>query len=854
MQANNFAQIKSGSDVIGRRILNYEILEKLGAGGHGEVYKALDTKLNRPVVIKVLPHELTDNERNLKRFEREAQLISSLDHPNVCTVYEFDEVDGLHLMVMQLIEGRTVRELVNGRPLKLQTALRIGIQVADALAATHARNIIHRDIKAGNVMVTDDGLVKILDFGLAKFIETSDQDTLEQSIIEQNTSASKQFEITETGSPRGTATYAAPEQARGEDVDHRADIFSIGVLLYEMLTGTWPFHGKNVQDVRSALISDEPLPIAARRGEEIPGRLQATVSKAMAKTPDARYQSAAELRDELAILLREISTADGETDALLERVRMSAPQFHRVPTTLQRAVNWIKGQIGSDETDTTTIEEALQSAAEDQTADKGTLAILPFRNLSGDPDYDFYEFALADTVITELSQLPSIIVRPSAAMMNYQAGDNDPFQVGRELKVANVLSASFLRHESRMNVTAQLLDVDTGNVLWSERLTTEETDIISLIDTIAQRISTGLHLTLTSADPIQHETTNTKAFIEYLQGRNEMKNLIDNALASYDEYLRGRDVMGRFIYRALNKEQIEAAIAHFSRAIELDPQFARAHSGLGSCYTSRIISFAGNNEDYLAAEVALNKALALDPNNVEANTNKVFFLISQGKKDMARRKVADLLKTHPHDVGVQFIGSFLYRLDGDYEKALSCLTKLLRLNPRERVVVGYSRARILIYQRRYELALAELEKAEQVRPNHPLIQTFRAMCWFLQGKVSEAQKLLEELLQENPEMDGIRPHYAMCLAAMGDHAAAREQLNERVKQVAALTQDVPYWVATAYVMLGEDREAFQWLEKAISIGNENLPWFKTNPIWQRLYNDPRFQAIINLIDHSKNNA
>ena len=267
--------------MIGKRILNYDILEKLGAGGHGEVYRALDIKLNRPVVIKVLPHELTDNEINLKRFEREAQLISSLDHPNICTVYEFDEVDGLHLMVMQLIEGRTIRELVNGRPLKLQSALGIGIQVADALAAIHARNIIHRDIKAANVMVTPEGLVKILDFGLAKFIEEIDN---------ENSAASQGVQITEPGSPRGTATYAAPEQASGEYVDHRADIFSTGVLLYEMLTGTWPFHGKNVRDVRSALINDEPLPIAERRGEEIPERLQAIVSQAMAKTPEARYQ------------------------------------------------------------------------------------------------------------------------------------------------------------------------------------------------------------------------------------------------------------------------------------------------------------------------------------------------------------------------------------------------------------------------------------------------------------------------------------------------------------------------------------------------------------------------------------
>src|SRR5437016_9558273 len=250
--------------MIGQTLGNYKITTKLGAGGQGTVYKATDQKLGRTVVVKVLPAELTVKETNLKRFEREARLASALDHPNICTIFDMDEAQGLHFIAMQYVEGRNVRQLCNGRPLELESALRIGIQVADALAVAHARGIIHRDIKSGNVMVTDNGQVKILDFGLAKLLDES----------EAASSGIHQTELTEVGVPYGTATYAAPEQARGDKVDARADIFSTGVLLYEMLTGTWPFQGKNMVDVRHAVLHAAPKPLAEARPEPAPPRLQ----------------------------------------------------------------------------------------------------------------------------------------------------------------------------------------------------------------------------------------------------------------------------------------------------------------------------------------------------------------------------------------------------------------------------------------------------------------------------------------------------------------------------------------------------------------------------------------------------
>ena len=259
--------------MIGKTLRNYRITEKLGVGGQGAVYKATDAKLGRNVVIKVLPPELTSKEANLKRFEREARLASSLDHPNICTIFDLDEVDGVHFIAMQHVEGKNVRQLVAGRPLDLKTAVLIGLQVADALAAAHSRGIVHRDIKSGNVMVTPAGQVKVLDFGLAKLLDDT----------EAKSSGIHRTELTEVGVPYGTATYAAPEQARGDRVDKRADVFSTGVLLYEMLSGTWPFRGKTTIDVRHAVLHDAPRPISDLRTSEIPPRLQKIIDRALEK-------------------------------------------------------------------------------------------------------------------------------------------------------------------------------------------------------------------------------------------------------------------------------------------------------------------------------------------------------------------------------------------------------------------------------------------------------------------------------------------------------------------------------------------------------------------------------------------
>jgi serine/threonine-protein kinase len=819
--------------MIGATLDNYRITEKLGAGGQGEVYKAVDAKLGRTVVVKVLPPDLTVKEANLKRFEREARLASSLDHPNICTIFDLGEAGNVHYIAMQYIEGRNVRQLVNGRPLQLKSALSIAIQTADALATAHAKGIIHRDIKAGNVMVTDSGQAKVLDFGLAKLL---DEDVARLEGIHHT-------ELTEIGVPYGTATYAAPEQARGDRVDKRADIFSTGVLLYEMLTGIWPFQGKTSVDVRHAVLHAEPKPLAEARPDAVPPRLQQILDRAMAKEPRDRYQKMEDFRDDLKSVLREV--ADGGSTRYTDELTTVAPRH--LPGTggpFSKLKFWFRSVTGAEPQPTTAPIRPAGQTSQSQDAhetpptsvddhEKKSVAILPFKNLSNDPASSFYEFSLADAVITELAQLKSLVVRPSSVIIKYQGMERDPRDAGRELDVSAVLAAGFLRAGDRIRVTAQLLDVATGDMLWSDRIDADSADIITVQDIIARRIVEGLRLEL-SKDERDGLALPTTANAE-----------------AYDEYLRGRDSMGRFIYHTLAREDVDAAIEHFKRANELDPDFVLAHSALGGCYANLVRKGFGDVEDYHRAEEAFEKALALDPKNFEARMHMVFIHLSRGEKREARELLSRLRREMPNDVGVHFVSGILRRLDGDYERSLRSFDRMVRLNPAERVVVSYNRARIFMYQRRFDDALLELDQGAGVEPDHPLIKTFRGRVLYYRGEVETATKLLEEVVEKNPRLDGVRPIYAICLSALGRHEEAHAQLTEQVKDVAAADHDISYWLASVYALENERDLAFEWLERSIALGNENKAWFESDPNWERLRDDPRFQELMQKIERSR---
>ena len=811
--------------MIGTQIHHYKIVSKLGAGGQGTVYKALDTKLDRDVVIKVLPRELTSKTANFKRFEREAKLCSQLDHPNICTIYDYHEDDGTYYIAMQFVDGKNVRQLVDGKPLEIKSALNIAIQVCDALSFAHSKKIIHRDIKAGNVMVTENGTVKILDFGLAKLLGGDSEEE----------KAEDRTHLTELGIPYGTATYAAPEQAKGEKTDHRADIFSSGILLYELMTGIWAFQGKTVVDVRHEVLHGTPTPIAEMRPDPVPPRIQEIVDKALQKEAADRYQDISKMRDELREVLSEITGISmASPDAF-------KPQHLESANPVKRAWNWITGKsvdrssVPQTSQASQTSTQLTPSYAPDKTYttggdEKKIVAILPFRNMNGDAESNFYEFALADAVITELAKLQSLIVRPSSVIAKYQGKEIDEREVGRELGVHAVLTASFIKTTGRMRVTAQLLDVVSGEILWSNRIDAEGEDILALQDVIAFQILDGLRLELTDKE---QKVLNQKP--------------TENAEA-YEQYLRARDNFGRFIFRTVSNEDCEESIKDFNKAIELDDNFALAYSGLGACYANRLFKGMGSASDYDLAEEAFRKAMDLDESVSEARVLMTLVLMSKGEKAKARDMIRMLAKRFPNEAPVYFVKGTIHRLDGEYDAALKSFAKLTRLDPAAVVVSSYNRARIFNYRGEYDQALIELDRGAKVEKNHPMIRIFRGATHYYRGDNEKGIELIANVLEENDQMDGIRPLYALLLAGSGYPEKAREQLTDNSLAISKSDHDMAFWVGATYAALEENEESFKWLNRAIDLGNENRGLYDSDPTLEPIRSDERFSELLGRLD------
>jgi serine/threonine-protein kinase len=810
----------------GSHLAHYRILEKLGGGGQGITYKAEDTRLTRPVVVKVLNPDLSGSEGARRRFEREACLCSALDNPNICAVYDVGEANGLSYIVMQYVEGPTLRQLMNGRPLDLLSALSIAIQVADGLAVAHSRGIVHRDVKPSNIIVQPGGQAKMLDFGLAKMLEPDDGRDPAQRAEES---------ATEVGVPYGSMGYGSPEQAQGARVDHRSDIFSLGVVLYEMLTGQRAFRGRYPIEVLHAVIHDPPRP-ANQINPRIPPALQSIVDRALAKEAKDRYQTMAALRDDLKAVRRRLApegtTALDAMARLRRRRRARATWFltgglARMLGRL-RPVPWSERsserRVGGDGDPTPTAPPTARPASWG-TETKPTIAVLPFRNLSGDPEAAFYEFSLADGVITELAMVRSLVVRPSSYVARYAGKNVDPRQIGEELAVGHVLTGTYIKTPETMRVSAQLLATVTGEILWSEKMDIGARDLIAIQDTLAARVAAGLRLKLTAEE------------------QEKMERLPTQDSEAYEFYLRGRDLLFRYILSSFDDADLEEAIRMFNEAVGKDPLFALAHAALGRCYVHHAQGYGGVDY-YLLAERALRRALELDRGLVDARLQMVHVDLHHGNKDRAHETVAALLKEVPNDPSVLYVAGMLYRLDGLYDQSLAVFDRLLELNPQDVVIVGYNKGRVYTHQGRFDEAVVELERARAEEPDHPLVKTFLAICYFNQGRVDDAQALMEDVLAQHPHLDGVQPVLAWCLSAKGEHVQARALITERVKETAAADHDIAFWLASFYAMEGMKDEALEWVHRAVSIGNENYPLFADSRKLDSLRDDPRFQVLL----------
>ncbi|MBW3565408.1 MAG: protein kinase [Acidobacteria bacterium] len=706
-----------------RQISHYDLGEKLGVGGMGVVYQATDRRLGRRVALKFLSDALGDDESVRQRFMQEARAASSLDHPNICTIFEIDETgDGEMFIAMAFYPGETLNSIIQKGPLPADKAMTIALQVARGLAAAHDELIIHRDIKPGNIMVTEKDTVKILDFGLAKLARHSG--------------------LTRPNSTLGTPAYMSPEQIRSDNVDHRTDIWALGVVLFEMLTGRLPFKGERTESMIHSILSEEPYRASSLRSG-LPPRIDNVIQKALAKDPKRRYEKMADLIADL----QEMSSG-----------------------------------VGSGEV-------TVQRAAEPK---RSSVAVLPFVDMSPQKDQEYFCDGIAEELLSALSQIRELHVASRTSAFQFKGTAMDVRDIGEKLNVGTVLEGSVRKAGDRVRVTARLVNVSDGYRLWAEQYDRDMKDIFAIQDEIAQSIAHALEVAL---------GTEEKSPIEKAKPKD---------VEAYDYYLQGRQ-----LFHQLRRKPLEVARQMFSRAIEIDPEYARAYAGIADCSSYLRLYFGAGEGAVEEAKSASRKALELDPDLAEARVSRGFAL----------------------------------SLTKEYEEAERELQKAIELNP-SLFEAHYIAARVYFAQGRYEDAARHFAKARDISPEAYDSWYFLASCYRSLGETGkvrtatlETVEAAKRRLASHPDETRAWTMGAAALADLGEPDKAAEWIGRAL----AIDSDEPviqYNAACTYAGLGKVEEAMQCLEKATSMGFVSKEWMINDSDLDPLRDDPRFQKLL----------
>jgi eukaryotic-like serine/threonine-protein kinase len=780
----------------------YRMLNKLGEGGMGEVYLAEDTRLGRQVALKFLPASYAYDPDRRSRFLREARAASALRSPNVAAIYDIGEHDGTQFIAMEYVEGDLLTHKIERHSLPIREAIDIASQIADALDEAHHLGIVHRDIKSSNLMVTNRGLVKVLDFGLAKHItprHSNDPDDDRTLRFGQETAP---------GMILGTLSYMSPEQTRGIELDARTDLFSLGVVLYEMITGSKPFTGETTSDLIVAILEREPAPVA-KSSAEIPSQLQWIISKALQKKREERYQSANEfivdlknLKHALELEANLLRTTPLERDsgAIEKQTRLLEP--HELQST---------GEHSSGVQTSTSRKRRSRKAI-------NSIAILPMVNASSDPNMEYLSDGITEVLINSLSRMPKLRVMARSTTFRYKGREIDPLQVGNDLGVRAVLTGRVLQINGNLIIGTELVDVSDGSQLWGEQYNRKMADIFSIQEDISNEILDKLRLKLGArGQKMAVQCCNTEAYELYLKGR--------------------------FHVNKWNAESYHRALDFFHQAIAIDPNFALAYTGLSDTYGSLwFTNQMPGNEALPKAEASALKALELDDTLAEAHLSVANMkLYYEWNWEEAEKEYKRALLLNPNSAAAHHMYSFYFITLGRFEEALTEARRAVEIDPLSSLMNG-AIAAVYYYSGRYEESLRQIDSSLEFDPDFIILHELRADIYEMQGLEQEA---IGEYLNHPP-------HWLGGKAIVRELQAAAEQSGlagfwrkwlEYVVERREIGKVSPYLISSIYAILGEIDQAFEWLEKAIQERTGFLVHIKTDPNFINLRNDRRFTEL-----------